>query len=210
MSDALAYLIKARPEAMGAYFRFLKDAGSRLDPKTRNLISVITKVHAQTESGLRQYLKRALREGASADEVIDALLMAFPALGLAKIVWAIDVILRMDLPEFRLDALAEAAAPAWHDVMALADIAPGATLRVERDGRGLFVHRNANVVKVYDSRCPHEATNIPHLALHGELLTCPKHEWAFDIATGRCVAKGDRALHELPHKVENERLLVYW
>ena len=103
MSDALNYLVKARPEAMGAYFKFLKGAGTHLDPKTRNLISVITKVHAQTENGLRQYLTRALREGASADEVLDALLMAFPALGLAKIVWAIDVILGMDLPEFRLD-----------------------------------------------------------------------------------------------------------
>jgi len=210
MSDALSYLVKARPEAMGAYFRFLKDAGSRLDPKTRNLISVITKVHAQTENGLRQYLKRALREGASAEEVIDALLMAFPALGLAKIVWAIDVILGMDLPEFRLDASAGASPPAWHDVLALADLAPGATVRLDREGRGLFVYRNASTLKVYDSRCPHEATNIPDLALAGDLLTCPKHEWAFDIATGRCVAKGDRPLNELPHKVENERLLVYW
>ncbi len=55
MSDALAYLVKARPEAMTAYFAFMKDAGSRLDPKTRNLISVITKVHARTENGLKQY-----------------------------------------------------------------------------------------------------------------------------------------------------------
>ena len=100
MSDALAYLVKARPEAMTAYFEFMKDAGSRLDPKTRNLISVITKVHARTENGLKQYLKRALREGATAEEVVDALLMAFPALGLANIVWAIDVILKMELPEF--------------------------------------------------------------------------------------------------------------
>ncbi|MFO1268092.1 MAG: hypothetical protein U1F67_15755 [Rubrivivax sp.] len=46
-SDALSYLVKARPEAMGHYFAFLKDAGSHLDPKTRALISVITKVHAQ-------------------------------------------------------------------------------------------------------------------------------------------------------------------
>ena len=82
MSDALNFLLKARPEAMGAYFRFLKGAGTHLDPKTRNLISVITKVHAQTENGLRQ-ITRALREGATADEILDALLMAFPALGLA-------------------------------------------------------------------------------------------------------------------------------
>jgi nitrite reductase/ring-hydroxylating ferredoxin subunit len=72
------------------------------------------------------------------------------------------------------------------------------------------VHKKGITVKVYDSRCPHESTNIPHLALDGSKLTCPKHEWAFDIATGRCVAKGDRPLNELPHKIENRRLLVYW
>ena len=47
MSDALNYLLKARPDALGHYFAFLKDAGKHLDPKTRNLISVITKVHAR-------------------------------------------------------------------------------------------------------------------------------------------------------------------
>jgi alkylhydroperoxidase/carboxymuconolactone decarboxylase family protein YurZ len=90
MSDALNFLVKARPEAMGHYFGFLKDCGKHLDPKTRDLISVITKVHSQTERGFRQYLGRALRDGCTAAEVLDALLMAFPALGLAKIVWAVD------------------------------------------------------------------------------------------------------------------------
>jgi nitrite reductase/ring-hydroxylating ferredoxin subunit len=192
---------------MKSYLNFMKLAGARLDPKTRNLISVITKVHAQTENGLRQYLRRALREGASADEVLDALLMAFPALGLAKIVWAVDVILKMELPEFRLTPAAE---PYWHDAASTGDIMPGKALRLECDGRGLFVWKKGRVLKVYDSRCPHEATNIPHLALDGVRLTCPKHEWAFDIATGRCIAKGDRPLTELPHRIENERLQVYW
>ena len=121
MSDALNYLVKARPEAMGHYFSFLKDAGKHLDPKTRDLISVITKVHAQTERGFRQYLGRALRDGCTPMEVLDALLMAFPALGLAKIVWAVDIILAMDIPEFKPEAMAEPAQ--WHDVMAAAEAA---------------------------------------------------------------------------------------
>ena len=100
MSDALNYLLQARPEALGHYFKFLKDAGKHLDPKTRNLISVITKVHAQTDRGFRQYLGRALREGCTPMEILDALLMAFPALGLAKIIWAVDIILDMDIPGF--------------------------------------------------------------------------------------------------------------
>jgi len=208
MSDALNYLVKARPEAMGGYFKFLKLAGTHLDPKTRNLISVITKVHAQTENGLKQYLSRALREGATADEILDALLMAFPALGLAKIVWAVDVILRMDIPEFRLDAAD--AAPRWHDVAPMSAVKPGRTSYVDCDDRNLFVHRKGKAIKVYDSRCPHQVTNIPHLALSGTTLTCPKHEWAFDLDSGRCIANGDRPLHEFPHKVEARRLYAWW
>jgi nitrite reductase/ring-hydroxylating ferredoxin subunit/alkylhydroperoxidase/carboxymuconolactone decarboxylase family protein YurZ len=189
MSDALNFLVKARPDAMGHYFKFLKEAGKHLDPKTRNLISVITKVHAQTERGLRQYLMRALREGCTPVEVLDALLMAFPALGLAKIVWAVDVIIDMDLPDFQPDAMG----------------LPG-----NCDGRGLFVHRGADEFRVYDSRCPHQTTNIPHLALEGTRLTCPKHEWAFDITTGACIAKGSTPLKRWKCKVEGGRLLAYW
>jgi nitrite reductase/ring-hydroxylating ferredoxin subunit/alkylhydroperoxidase/carboxymuconolactone decarboxylase family protein YurZ len=215
MSDALSYLVKARPQEMGAYFAFLKGAGSRLDPKTRNLISVITKVHAQTENGLRQYLKRALREGATPDEVLDALLMAFPALGLAKIVWAVDVILGMNLPEFALDRLvaeapASAPEPTWHDVIAESALVDGAAVRASCDGHGVFVFRRGSVVRVYDSRCPHESTDIPELALDGTRLTCPKHEWAFDIESGRCVAKGNTPLTLRPHRIEAGRVLVLW
>jgi alkylhydroperoxidase/carboxymuconolactone decarboxylase family protein YurZ len=115
MSDALSYLIKARPEAMKAYFTFLKESGKHLDPKTRSLISVITKVDSQTERGLRQYLPRALRDGATPNEVLDAILMAFPTLGLAKIVWAIDILLDMDIPEFRVALMN--LEPGWHDLI---------------------------------------------------------------------------------------------
>ena len=69
MSDALNYLIKARGETLGHYFAFLKECGKHLDPKTRNLISVITKVDAQTERGFRQYLGRAWI-GGTAQKVI--------------------------------------------------------------------------------------------------------------------------------------------
>jgi nitrite reductase/ring-hydroxylating ferredoxin subunit/alkylhydroperoxidase/carboxymuconolactone decarboxylase family protein YurZ len=209
MSDALNYLVKARPDALGHYFAFLKECGKHLDPKTRNLISVITKVDAQTERGFRQYLGRALREGCTPIEVLDALLMAFPTLGLAKIVWAVDIILAMDLPEFQPGALG--APGEWHDVLAIEGFAVGETRRVDCDGRGLFVHRAADGDwRVYDSRCPHQTTNIPHLALKGSTLTCPKHEWQFDIRSGECIAKGTSPLKRWPSKVEEGRLLAQW
>jgi nitrite reductase/ring-hydroxylating ferredoxin subunit len=193
---------------VGHYFAFLKNCGKHLDPKTRNLISLITKVHAQTERGFRQYLGRALREGCAPMEVLDALLMAFPALGLAKIVWAVDIILAMDLPEFQPAAMGEPGQ--WHDLMGADELQPGETRRVECDGRALFVHRAGDDWRVYDSRCPHQTTDIPHLALQGCTLTCPKHEWAFDIRTGECIAKGTSPLRRWDSKVDDGRLLARW
>lgn len=208
MSDALNYLVKARPDAVGHYFRFLKECGKHLDPKTRNLISVITKVHAQTERGFKQYLNRALREGCTPMEVLDALLMAFPALGLAKIVWATDIILEMNLPGFSPQALH--GETTWHDVIGAEELASGQTKRVECDGRALFVHREGDDWRVYDSRCPHQTTDIPHLALHGHTLTCPKHEWAFDIRSGACIAKGNTPLTRWESRIEGGRVLARW
>ncbi len=208
MSDALNYLIKARPEAMTSYFTFLKKAGDHLDTRSRDLISVITKVAVQTEGGFKQYLTRALRNGATPNEIIDALLMAFPILGLAKIVWATDILLEMDIPEFRPENLD--ANPVWHDLAADADVPVGEVSYFETDGRHVFVYRAADAIRVYDSRCPHQVTDIPHLALEGKRVTCPKHHWAFDIESGECVEVGSRPLRRFEHKIEDGRLLAYW
>jgi nitrite reductase/ring-hydroxylating ferredoxin subunit/alkylhydroperoxidase/carboxymuconolactone decarboxylase family protein YurZ len=208
MSDALDYLLQTRPEAMKAYFKFLKETGKSLDPKTRLLITVVTKIATQTENGLRQYLPRALDAGATPDEILDAILHAFPALGLAKIVWAIDILLDMDLPEFRAEDLG--AAKRWHEVRAEKEISEGKTTYCAADGRSLFVYRDNGEFRVYDSRCPHQRTNVPHLALEGFKLTCPKHQWAFDIRTGECVDKGDRPLRRFEAKIEDGKLYAYW
>jgi nitrite reductase/ring-hydroxylating ferredoxin subunit/alkylhydroperoxidase/carboxymuconolactone decarboxylase family protein YurZ len=209
MSDALKYLIKARPEAMGAYFTFLKEAGKHLDAKTRSLISVITKIDSQTERGLRQYLPRALRDGATPNEVLDAILMAFPTLGLAKITWAIDIMLDMDIPEFRSELLG--VEPAWHDLIAWDEVQDGAITYVENcDGRSVFVYRSGDDCRVFDSRCPHQVTNIPHLALSGLRLTCPKHQWAFDVSTGECVEKGTRPLNQFESRLTEGCLQARW
>jgi nitrite reductase/ring-hydroxylating ferredoxin subunit len=208
MSDALNYLVKVRGDALGHYFKFLKDAGKHLDPKTRDLISVITKVHSQTETGFKQYLMRALREGCTPLEVIDALLMAFPALGLAKIVWATDILLEMGIPEFSPELIA--AEPQWREVIAAADIADGEVKRVDCPTRSVFVYREGEDYKVYDSHCPHQVTNIPRLALEGLTLTCPKHQWKFDIRTGACIDKGKHPLKAFETRLEGGRLLAWW
>jgi len=206
MSDALDYLIKMRPDAILPYFQFLKEAGKHLDIKTRDLISVITKVDAQTEAGFRQYLKRALRDGCSADEVLDALLMAFPTLGLTKIIWAINQILAMELPEFQ-----KLAPAAWHVVTALEKLPDGKLTSVETERGPLFIYKEGATIRVFDGRCPHQGNEITPLSVsENNRVTCPKHHWVFDGTTGKCLAEGDRPLIELEHKIEDGELSVRW
>lgn len=208
MSDALDYLLKARPEAMGHYFKFMAEAGRHLDPKTRSLISVITKVHAQTESGFKQYLKRALKDGARPAEVLDALLMAFPALGLTRIVWAIDVLQKMNLPEFSLEALT--GVQDWHPIAPVEEFALGEASRVEIAGRPIFVYRNEVGFQVYDGHCPHRDTAIPEGCIKGSRIVCPRHGWEFDAKSGFCVFGGDGRLDVLPNRVVEGTLQAFW
>lgn len=207
MSDALKYLMKIRPEAMTSYFDFVKKSGTHLDKKTHALISVITKVDNRTEAGFRQYLVRALQAGVTADEIIDALLAAFPTLGLSKIIWAIDIILDLEIPEFQADALV--AKEAWHRVIELGEIKNDVT-RVSCDNRSLFIYCKNNVTSVYDSHCPHQATDIPQHALCENILTCPKHQWKFDIRTGECIENGNRPLRKYQTRIENNILYALW
>jgi len=200
--------MKIRPDTMKPYFGFLKEAGRRLDPKTRAIISVITKVDNQTENGFKQYLTRALQIGVSPDEIVDSLLVAFPTLGLTKIIWAMDIILEMDLPEFQPSFMG--AESCWHEVINESELNEGEIKRVACDGRELFIYKTAENIQVYDSRCPHQETNIPELAVEEYVLTCPKHGWKFDIKTGECVEKGDRPLRILEYKVEDSILKVNW
>lgn len=208
MSDALKYLMQTRPEVMEGYFSFVKKSGEHLDDKTKAIISVITKVDKQTDRGFRQYLNRALRLGVSANEIIDALFVAFPTLGLSKIIWAIDILLDMDIPEFHPENMQSPTV--WHKVMAEKALVPGVSLVKDCDGRDLFIYNDNKNIRVYDSLCPHQSTNIPELALQGLDLTCPKHKWKFDMRTGECTEQGNKPLKVLNSKLENGSLMVFW
>ena len=207
MSKALDYLIKNRPEAMGSYFAFLKQAGTHLDKKTAALISVITKVHAKTANGLRQYLPRALKEGASADEIIDALLFAMPALGFSKIVWAMDVILEMQLPEFEM-LKAASAETTWRELADVSTLRSNAPRLVKSGPNAFYVLGSEDNPIVYSAQCPHNKNVIPESGVDGMMVTCPFHEWKFDLTDGRCIAGGNKPLRRIQSKAEAGKIWI--
>jgi nitrite reductase/ring-hydroxylating ferredoxin subunit len=212
MSEALDYLIKVRKDAIEPYFQFLKEGGKHLDDKTRSLLSVITKVDAKTEAGLKQYLKRALKQGNTADEILDAMLTCMPTLGLSKIIWAIDIIIKMDLPEFDADLLVGAKDPKkkqWIKLIAIDEVEQGVS-RLEFNNKACFVVRKEESFQVFDSICPHKNANIPSDAVNGMVLECPMHHWKFNLENGDCLENGNyQSLNKFEYKIEESFLYIF-
>ncbi|MEI7745683.1 MAG: Rieske 2Fe-2S domain-containing protein [Chloroflexota bacterium] len=86
---------------------------------------------------------------------------------------------------FRPELLAPGAADApFRAATALADLPPGALLRVSfGDLDVLLAHTPAGIAAV-DDRCPHMAAPLSIGGLDGCVVACPLHEGRFDLATG--------------------------
>jgi nitrite reductase/ring-hydroxylating ferredoxin subunit/alkylhydroperoxidase/carboxymuconolactone decarboxylase family protein YurZ len=206
MSKALDYLLQVRPDAMNSYFSFLKEAGKSLDPKTRSIISVITKVDNQTEAGLKQYLKRAIKAGVTPDEIVDALLLAFPTLGLTKILWALDIILGMELQEFEVENLVSNTE--WQRLAAVSEINEGAQV-MSLNQRALFIVKSGDSFQVFDTVCPHRSHRMNEENVTDNVLKCPGHGQTFDLTTGRNLSDSGSNLIRFESKIENNELYVY-
>lgn len=46
-------------------------------------------------------------------------------------------------------------------------------------------------VMVTDNACPHAGGNLSAGEVSGGVVTCPWHQWPFDLATGICTQSGD-------------------
>jgi NAD(P)H-dependent nitrite reductase small subunit len=58
---------------------------------------------------------------------------------------------------------------------------------VECGDRELAVFRlDDNRFAVIDNACPHASGNLSGGQLSGDIVTCPWHEWQFDVTSGQC------------------------
>ena len=193
-SRGLAYLRQVRPEAIQHLLKFFRESGRHLEPRPRFLISIVTKVINFSPRGLQQYVRRALEEGACADEILDAVLCSYPCAGLTRVVDALDVILDMNLPAFEVPAL-EDESPAeeapvreskseWREIARREELEDGGRLEVNVGERCLAVFNIDGDVLVIDGRCPHRGGPLIRGQVQGKVVTCPLHHWQFDLESG--------------------------
>lgn len=73
---------------------------------------------------------------------------------------------------------------AWEPVAALADLPPGALLRISRGDLDVLIAHTAAGLVATEDRCPHMAAPLSIGALDGCEIACPLHKGRFDLATG--------------------------
>jgi nitrite reductase/ring-hydroxylating ferredoxin subunit/alkylhydroperoxidase/carboxymuconolactone decarboxylase family protein YurZ len=190
--SGLQYLSQERPEAMQHLLAFFRESGKHLDPKTRFLISVVTKVINFSPRGLRQYLPRAVKEGASRDELLDAILCAYPAAGLTKVVDAIEVFRELEREGKLGPAVAAPAAEPeaqWVPVLRAEEVPEGEARVVGVGEKHLAVYNVGGEFLATANACVHQGGYLGEGFLDGEVVICPRHGWQFNVRSGVCITR---------------------
>ena len=64
-----------------------------------------------------------------------------------------------------------------------------------------------NEVFAASDMCPHKGGPLSEGIVHGQNVTCPLHNWVFDLNTG--VARGeDASIETFPVRIEADRILI--
>lgn len=75
-------------------------------------------------------------------------------------------------------------------------------------GVNIVVARVGGEVFAVDGKCPHMACPLYSGALDGHMLTCPCHDWQFDIRSGQFLDAPEIKLVLYPVKSEDGKLFV--
>ena len=73
----------------------------------------------------------------------------------------------------------------WVNVAKTADIAEGEMLEVDLDGKSVAVANVSGSFLAIAGECPHQGGPMAEGELEGNVVTCPWHNFRFDMRTGR-------------------------
>ncbi|MBL8563321.1 MAG: nitrite reductase small subunit NirD [Gemmobacter sp.] len=97
----------------------------------------------------------------------------------------------------------------WIDIGALDDIpAQGARLVKTAQGCVAVFRTAADEVFALDDRCPHKGGPLSEGIVHGAQVTCPLHNWVFDLNSGMAQGADEGRVTTYPVQVKGGRVLL--
>lgn len=59
-----------------------------------------------------------------------------------------------------------------------------------------------------EANCKHQNANLLSNGLRGEIVTCHRHGWKYNMRTGECLTESWAYLRKFPLKIENDYIYV--
>lgn len=97
----------------------------------------------------------------------------------------------------------------WIDIGAVDDIPLRGARKVKTKLGCIAVFRtDTDTVFATSNVCPHKQGPLNEGIVHGNKVTCPLHNWVFDLETGQAQGADDGSIETYPAKVEAGRVLI--
>jgi nitrite reductase/ring-hydroxylating ferredoxin subunit len=76
-------------------------------------------------------------------------------------------------------------------------------------GVNILIARIDGEIRAYDGKCPHMGCPLFMGSLSGIILTCPCHDWHFDLKTGSFIDAPEIKLKSHPVESEDGKLYIH-
>lgn len=98
----------------------------------------------------------------------------------------------------------------WKRLIAVDDLSPGRVRFITTGEHELAVFRLSDPDRfvVTQNSCPHAGGNLAAGELRGSVVTCPWHQWEFDLDSGQCTLSDSVRLHRYDTRVDDGWLSI--
>ncbi|MBW4983202.1 nitrite reductase small subunit NirD [Mameliella sp. CS4] len=97
----------------------------------------------------------------------------------------------------------------WTDIGAVTDVPLRGARLVKTHAGCIAVFRTAeDEVFAASNACPHKQGPLSEGIVHGQKVTCPLHNWVFDLNTGEAQGADEGRIAVYPVRIEAGRILL--
>jgi len=97
----------------------------------------------------------------------------------------------------------------WIDIGPLSAIPVRGARKIETAMGCVAVFRTAaDQVFALNNACPHKQGPLAEGIVHGKSVTCPLHNWVFDLETGQAQGADEGSVETFPARIEQGRVLL--
>ena len=97
---------------------------------------------------------------------------------------------------------------AWIKIAQTDQVPEGKTLRFDLNGRACAIFNGSGTFYAASAVCPHAKAWLDEGKVEGNIVTCPKHGWKWDLAAGKAVDNSGYLYQTYALKIEGEELWV--